>query len=85
MILDEGKRRGSRKTDGSVRWCEVKTPAAAYGSTIFTRGEVRSLTSVTLGTKLDEKSQRTKAGTGGTEQFVLHNFPPSWAGPTARV
>ena len=49
---------------------------AAHGSAIFTRGETQSLTSVTLGTKLDEK-QKDEVLVQGTEQFVLHyNFPP---------
>ncbi len=60
MILDEGKRLDGRKTD-EIRpiWCEVGYLPAAHGSAIFTRGETQSLTSVTLGTKLDEKA-RTK-------------------------
>jgi len=49
---------------------------AAHGSAIFTRGETQSLTSVTLGTKLDEKV-KDEVLVQGTEQFVLHyNFPP---------
>ncbi len=61
MILDEGKRLDGRKTD-EIRpiWCEVDYLPAAHGSAIFTRGETQSLTSVTLGTKLDEKQSRTK-------------------------
>ena len=66
-----------RKTD-EIRpiWCEVDYLPAAHGSAIFTRGETQSLTSVTLGTKLDEK-QKDEVLVQGTEQFVLHyNFPP---------
>ena len=49
---------------------------AAHGSAIFTRGETQSLTTVTLGTKLDEKV-KDEVLVQGTEQFVLHyNFPP---------
>ena len=48
----------------------------AHGSAIFTRGETQSLTTVTLGTKLDEK-QKDEVLVQGSEQFVLHyNFPP---------
>ena len=77
MILDEGKRLDGRKTD-EIRpiWCEVGYLPAAHGSAIFTRGETQSLTSVTLGTKLDEKV-KDEVLVQGTEQFVLHyNFPP---------
>lgn len=77
MILNEGKRLDGRKTD-EIRpiWCEVGYLPAAHGSAIFTRGETQSLTSVTLGTKLDEKV-KDEVLVQGTEQFVLHyNFPP---------
>ncbi len=77
MILDEGKRLDGRKLD-EIRpiWCEVGYLPAAHGSAIFTRGETQSLTTVTLGTKLDEK-QIDEVLVQGTEQFVLHyNFPP---------
>ena len=77
MILDEGKRLDGRRTD-EIRpiWCEVGPPPAAHGSAIFTRGETQSLTTVTLGTKLDEK-QIDQVLVQGSEQFVLHyNFPP---------
>lgn len=77
MILDEGKRLDGRRTD-EIRpiWCEVGCLPAAHGSAIFTRGETQSLSTVTLGTKLDEK-QVDQVLVQGTEQFVLHyNFPP---------
>ena len=77
MILDEGKRLDGRRTD-EIRpiWCEVGYLPCAHGSAIFTRGETQSLTTVTLGTKLDEK-QKDEVLVQGTEQFVLHyNFPP---------
>lgn len=77
MILDESIRLDGRKTD-QIRpiECEIDYLPSAHGSALFTRGETQSLTTVTLGTKLDEKIidevlQR------GTEKFVLHyNFPP---------
>ncbi|MDR1055082.1 MAG: polyribonucleotide nucleotidyltransferase [Prevotellaceae bacterium] len=77
MILDEGIRLDGRTTvDIRPIWCEVDYLPAAHGSAIFTRGETQSLTTVTLGTKLDEKVVDDVL-TQGTEQFVLHyNFPP---------
>ncbi len=77
MILDEGQRLDGRKTD-EIRpiCCEVGYLPAAHGSAIFTRGETQSLTTVTLGTKMDEK-QKDEVLVTGSEQFVLHyNFPP---------
>jgi len=77
MILDEGKRLDGRRTD-EIRpiWCEVNYLPCAHGSAIFTRGETQSLSSVTLGTKLDEK-QHDEVLFQGSDQFVLHyNFPP---------
>lgn len=76
-ILDEGKRLDGRQTT-EIRpiWSEVGYLPGPHGSAIFTRGETQSLTSVTLGTKMDEKLvddvlARTK------ERFLLHyNFPP---------
>ena len=77
MILDEGLRLDGRNTT-QVRpiWCEVGYLPCAHGSAIFTRGETQSLSTVTLGTKLDMK-ERDEVLTQGTDQFVLHyNFPP---------
>ncbi|MFR9577912.1 MAG: polyribonucleotide nucleotidyltransferase [Rikenellaceae bacterium] len=77
MILDEGQRLDGRKTD-EIRQiiCETGYLPAAHGSALFTRGETQSLTTVTLGTKMDEK-QKDEVLVQGTEQFVLHyNFPP---------
>ncbi len=55
-ILDEGKRLDGRKTT-EIRpiWCETSYLPGPHGSAIFTRGETQSLSTVTLGTKLDEK------------------------------
>jgi polyribonucleotide nucleotidyltransferase len=77
MILNEGIRLDGRKTD-EIRpiACEVDFLPAAHGSALFTRGETQSLTTVTLGTKLDEKVV-DEVLVQGTEKFVLHyNFPP---------
>ena len=77
MILDEGVRLDGRNTT-QIRpiWTEVDYLPCAHGSAIFTRGETQSLTTVTLGTKLDMK-ELDEVLVQGTEQFVLHyNVPP---------
>jgi polyribonucleotide nucleotidyltransferase len=77
MILNESIRLDGRKTT-EIRpiWCEIDYLPAAHGSAVFTRGETQSLTTVTLGTKLDEK-MIDDVMFKGTEKFVLHyNFPP---------
>ncbi len=76
-ILDEGKRLDGRKTT-EIRpiWSEVDYLPGAHGSAVFTRGETQSLTTVTLGTKMDEKLI-DDALFKGKERFMLHyNFPP---------
>ena len=76
-ILDEGKRLDGRSTT-QIRpiWCEVGYLPGPHGSAVFTRGETQSLTSVTLGTKLDEKVIDDVLNQG-KERFLLHyNFPP---------
>ncbi|MDR0830672.1 MAG: polyribonucleotide nucleotidyltransferase [Prevotellaceae bacterium] len=76
-ILDEGKRLDGRKTT-EIRpiWAEVDYLPGPHGSAVFTRGETQSLTSVTLGTKLDEKII-DEALIQGKGRFLLHyNFPP---------
>ncbi len=77
LILEKGIRIDGRKTD-EIRpiSCEVDYLPAAHGSALFTRGETQSLTTVTLGTKLDEKII-DEVLLQGSEKFVLHyNFPP---------
>ncbi len=77
MILDEGIRLDGRKTN-EIRqiWGEVDYLPGAHGSALFTRGETQSLTSVTLGTKMDIKIIDTVT-VQGKEKFLLHyNFPP---------
>lgn len=57
-------------------WGEIDYLPMAHGSAIFTRGETQSLTSVTLGTKMDEQ-QIDGAVYQGYDKFILHyNFPP---------
>lgn len=77
MILDEGVRLDGRTTE-QIRpiWCEVGYLPGPHGSAVFTRGETQSLSTVTLGTKLDEKII-DEATEQGKEKFLLHyNFPP---------
>ncbi len=76
-ILDEGIRLDGRKTtDIRPIWCEVDYLPGPHGSAVFTRGETQSLSTVTLGTKLDEKIL-DEVLNQGKERFLLHyNFPP---------
>lgn len=76
-ILDEGKRLDGRKTT-EIRpiWIETDCLPGPHGAAIFTRGETQSLSTVTLGTKDDEKIIDDVL-THGKERFLLHyNFPP---------
>ncbi len=76
FVLDEGTRLDGRKTN-EVRpiWSEVDYLPSAHGSAVFTRGETQSLTTVTLGTKLDEQ-MIDGAMNSGYNRFILHyNFP----------
>ncbi len=76
-ILDEGVRLDGRKTT-QIRpiWCEIDYLPGPHGSAVFTRGETQSLSTVTLGTKLDEKILDDVLNQG-RERFLLHyNFPP---------
>ncbi|MFI5150419.1 MAG: polyribonucleotide nucleotidyltransferase [Bacteroidia bacterium] len=76
LILDEKKRLDGRGTaDIRPIWSEVDYLPCAHGSAIFTRGETQSLTSVTLGTKLDQL-KIDGAVISGEQRFYLHyNFP----------
>ena len=76
-ILDEGLRLDGRKTT-EIRpiWSEVSALPMPHGSAIFQRGETMSLSTCTLGTKLDEKLVDDVL-TRGYQRFLLHyNFPP---------
>lgn len=86
VILDKRQRLDGRKLD-QIRpiWCEVDYLPAVHGSAIFTRGETQSLTTVTLGTKLDEQ---VIDGAVIEEKinFILHyNFPPFSTGEVKRI
>jgi polyribonucleotide nucleotidyltransferase len=76
MVMDEKVRLDGRKTN-QIRpiWCEIDYLPSAHGSSVFTRGETQSLTTVTLGTKMDEQ-QIDSATYSGYNKFMLHyNFP----------
>lgn len=80
-ILDEGLRMDGRgTTDIRPIWCEVSPLPMPHGSAIFQRGETMSLTTCTLGTKLDEKMVDGVLNRG-YQRFLLHyNFPPFCTG-----
>lgn len=76
FVLDTQERIDGRQPD-EIRpiWTEVDYLPSAHGSSVFTRGETQSLTSVTLGTKLDEQ-MIDGAMISGFNKFILHyNFP----------
>ncbi len=80
-VLDTGQRMDGRKCD-EIRpiWCEVSPLPMPHGSSIFQRGETMSLTTCTLGTKLDEKLVDDVL-VKGYQRFLLHyNFPPFCTG-----
>ena len=80
-VLDEGIRLDGRKTtDIRPIWCEVSPLPMPHGSAIFTRGETQSLSTCTLGTKLDEKLVADVLDKS-YQRFLLHyNFPPFCTG-----
>ena len=80
-ILDEGIRLDGRKTD-EIRpiWCEVSPLPMPHGSSIFTRGETQSLSTCTLGTKLDEKLVDDVLDRGYMKFLLHYNFPPFCTG-----
>ena len=77
LVLNEGIRLDGRKTtDIRPIWCEIDYLPSPHGSAIFTRGETQSLTTVTLGTKMDV-NRLDGVTYQGHESFYLHyNFPP---------
>ena len=80
-ILDEGIRLDGRKTD-EIRpiWCEVSSLPMPHGSAIFTRGETQSLSTCTLGTKLDEKMVDDVLDKSYMRFLLHYNFPPFCTG-----
>ena len=80
-VLDTGKRMDGRATD-EIRpiWCEVDTLPMPHGSALFQRGETMSLSTCTLGTKMDEKMVDNVLEKS-YQRFLLHyNFPPFCTG-----
>jgi len=76
VVLNERRRLDGRRLD-EIRpiWSEIGYLPSTHGSAIFTRGETQSLTTVTLGTKLDEQ-MIDGAMFSGYNKFILHyNFP----------
>ncbi|OQY03275.1 MAG: polyribonucleotide nucleotidyltransferase [Bacteroidetes bacterium 4572_117] len=86
LLLDEGIRLDGRKsTDIRPIWSEIDYLPSAHGSSIFTRGETQSLTTVTLGTRMDEKII-DEVLEQGRDKFLLHyNFPPFSTGDARPV
>jgi len=77
MMIDERVRLDGRKMD-EVRplAMEIDPLPTPHGSALFTRGETQSLTTVTLGTKLDELLIESAASSVYSKFFLHYNFPP---------
>jgi polyribonucleotide nucleotidyltransferase len=76
MVLDEGKRLDGRALD-EIRpiECEVNFLPSSHGSALFTRGETQSLSTTTLGTKLDEQIVDQPMFKGFSKFYLHYNFP----------
>lgn len=75
MLDTKNRLDGRQLTEIRPIWSEVGYLPCAHGSAVFTRGETQSITTVTLGTKLDEQ-MIDGATVSGTNKFILHyNFP----------
>ena len=76
-VLDEGIRLDGRKTtDIRPIWCEAGPLPMPHGSALFTRGETQSLSTTTLGTKLDEKLVDDVLDKSYMRFLLHYNFPP---------
>jgi len=86
MILNDKRRLDGRKLD-EIRpiWCEVDYLPTAHGSAIFTRGETQSLTTVTLGSKLDTQDVDGVVIQGELDFLLHYNFPPFSTGEVKRI
>ncbi|MFN8145028.1 MAG: polyribonucleotide nucleotidyltransferase [Bacteroidia bacterium] len=75
-ILDEGVRLDGRNST-TIRpiWSEVNYLPSTHGSSIFTRGETQSLTSVTLGSKMDEQMIDVPMKDSSSKFLLHYNFP----------
>lgn len=76
LTLEEKKRLDGRRTD-EIRpiWSVVDYLPSAHGSAVFTRGETQSLTTCTLGTKMDEQMIDGAVHSGYNKFFLHYNFP----------
>lgn len=85
-ILDNRQRLDGRKLD-EIRpiWCEVDYLPSVHGSAIFTRGETQALTTVTLGTKLDEQMIDGVVIEEKIDFLLHYNFPPFSTGEVKRM
>ncbi len=86
MILTNGKRLDGRGVkDVRAIECEVGLLPRTHGSALFQRGETQSLTTITLGTKMDEQILDGLLPES-TKRFMLHyNFPPFSVGEVGRL
>ena len=77
MILNDNQRLDGRALD-EVRpiWSEIDYLPGAHGSAVFTRGETQSLTTVTLGSRLDENRKDGVTFVGAHKFYLHYNFPP---------
>ncbi len=80
-VLDTGKRMDGRATD-EIRpiWCEIDTLPMPHGSSLFQRGETMSLSTCTLGTKMDEKMVDNVLEKSYQRVLLHYNFPPFCTG-----
>jgi polyribonucleotide nucleotidyltransferase len=77
MILNDNQRLDGRALD-EVRpiWTEIDYLPGAHGSAVFTRGETQSITTVTLGSRLDEKRKDGVTNVTSDKFYLHYNFPP---------
>ena len=76
-VLNEGVRLDGRATD-KIRdiWTEIDYLPRPHGSSVFTRGETQSLTTVTIGTKLDRQTMDAVSESREDKFYLHYNFPP---------
>ncbi len=86
VVLNERTRLDGRQLD-EIRpiWSEIDYLPAAHGSAIFTRGETQSLTTVTLGTRLDEQIIDGAILEGKSNFYLHYNFPGFSTGEVRRI
>jgi len=76
MVLETGGRLDGRaKNEVRQIWTEVDVLPSAHGSALFTRGETQSLTTVTLGSKLDQQLLDSPNKSGYSDFMLHYNFP----------